>query len=101
MLYLASPPPTALKCESPIERKILSYLERNPNARDTLRGIVDWWLLKQRILESKSEVEAAVESLVGKGRLSEHLGVDGQVSYSTAPKHLRGKTRKQQLYGKD
>jgi hypothetical protein len=53
----------------------------NPDSQDTMRGIVEWWILKQRIAETESEVEAAVAELVAKGKLSEHVGVDGQVSY--------------------
>jgi hypothetical protein len=75
-----------LKPRSPIERMILDYLTLNPEAQDTLRGIVEWWVLKQRIVQSKSDVEAAVASLVAKGKLSEHVGIDGQKSYRLSAK---------------
>jgi hypothetical protein len=69
-----------------IERQILSYLSANPDAQDTLRGIVEWWLLKQRILETTTEVEAAVSNLVANGKLSAQRGLDGQVRYHLARK---------------
>jgi hypothetical protein len=71
-----------LKRQLALEREILDYLAANPAARDTLRGIIEWWLLKQKIVETSSDVEAAVVSLIAKGKLRAHVGVDGQVSYS-------------------
>jgi hypothetical protein len=73
--------PWMLKHESPIERGILDYLRANPDSQDTPKGIAEWWLLKQRIQESASEVEAAVASLVAKGKLSARSGADGQIHY--------------------
>jgi hypothetical protein len=71
----------ALKNESPIERQILDYLTDNPAARDTLRGIVEWWLVKQNISQTTADVEAALSNLVLKGKLSARTGPDGRVHY--------------------
>jgi hypothetical protein len=71
----------SLKRESLIERRILEYLEANPGAHDTLRGISEWWLLKQQIAETTNEVARVVEKLVAKGELLARLGPDGQVHY--------------------
>ena len=83
MLAGASSPlnPKRLKHESQIEWRILEYLKAHPAAQDTVRGILDWWLLKQRIEESMAHVEAAVASLIAKGKLTAHTGPDGQVHY--------------------
>lgn len=70
-----------LKSGSPIETQILSYLAANPAAQDTMRGIVEWWLLKQKIEESTSAVEAAVASLVVQGKLTAWTNPDGQTHY--------------------
>jgi hypothetical protein len=70
-----------LKNESPIERRILDYLKAHPGAQDTMRGIVEWWLPKQRIAETMSEVETALSKLVATGQLVAHRGPDGQVFY--------------------
>jgi hypothetical protein len=75
------PGPLALKSERRIERQILEYLSENPAAQDTLRGIVEWWLLKQKIVQTTAEVETAVAKLVAKGKLSARTGPDGQVHY--------------------
>jgi hypothetical protein len=71
-----------LKNESPIERQILEYLSKHPAAQDTLRGIVEWWLLKQKIEQSTADVEAAVKVLVAKGKLAVRTGPDRREFYS-------------------
>ena len=81
LLQWRQPLGSILKSESPVERHILDYLSANPSAQDTLRGIVEWWLLKQRIQESLSEVEAAVNRLVTKGQLIAEAGPDGLIRY--------------------
>jgi len=70
-----------LKSESPIKRQILDHLTENPAAGDTLRGIVEWWILKQQIAQATTEVEAAVAELIANGQLSAWTGPDGQLHY--------------------
>jgi len=70
-----------LKGESLIEQRILSYLAGHERAHDTVRGITEWWILKQLIAEKTKEVEEALASLVAKGKLSAGTGPDGQVTY--------------------
>jgi hypothetical protein len=70
-----------LKRESTIERQILDYLARHRKAQDTLRGIVEWWLLKQWIIQGQTEVESALRRLVARKKLQAVLGRDGQVRY--------------------
>jgi hypothetical protein len=79
----------ALKSESLIERQILDYLTRHPEAQDTSRGINEWWLLKQAIMQSTSDVEIALANLVAKGELSSLTGPDGTVHYSRSQKGAR------------
>lgn len=67
--------------ESSIEHQILDYLAANPEAQDTLRGILEWWLPKQRIVETKIHVEAALTRLICAGKLMAQPGLDGQVHY--------------------
>jgi len=89
MLPLGVNPRVArLKNEPPIERQILGYLKANPTAQDTLRGIIEWWLLKQRIREAKSYIEKALASLVAKGKLTSRTGADGQVRYRLRERQL-------------
>ena len=69
------------KRKSPIERQILDYLRENPEAQDTVRGVAEWWLLKQQIVQSTADVEAALANLVAQGKLSSLTGPDGTVHY--------------------
>jgi len=47
--------------------KILAYLMDNPEAQDTLEGIVAWWLLQQDIKRNVELVRKAVDGLLYKG----------------------------------
>lgn len=60
---------------------ILRYVARCPNACDTVEGICDWWIPRQRYLEAKSDVLAALELLKERGQVDSRYGVDGQVLY--------------------
>ncbi len=52
---------------SPLSLEILGYLQKNPDASDTLVGIARWWLLKQRIEAMTTEVKGALDQLVALG----------------------------------
>jgi len=52
--------------ESEIEYEILAYLSDNPEAGDTVEGIVEWWLLEQRIKSETEKVKNALSELVAK-----------------------------------
>ncbi len=46
-----------------LEREILGYLLRNPSGEDSIEGIVEWWLLEQRIMQANQEVRQALAVL--------------------------------------
>jgi len=60
---------------------ILGYLLDNPDAGDTLEGIADWWLLKQRIRFETLTVAQAVAQLVNDGLISAQQGPDSRIVY--------------------
>ena len=60
---------------------ILAYLSENPEAGDTIEGIVEWWLLIQRIKFAMHTVSVAVASLVAEGLIEEHKGYDSRSVY--------------------
>ena len=60
---------------------ILAYLVDNPDAGDTFEGIVEWWLLHQRIKFETRTVSAAVAKLVDEGLIVEEKGSDSRVVY--------------------
>jgi hypothetical protein len=70
-----------LKNEAAIDEDILAYLAENQEARDTFEGIVEWWLLKQRINQAVSEVKAALGRLVAQKLVATQKGRDGRIHY--------------------
>jgi len=69
------------KTKREIADDILAYLAHNPDAQDTLAGIVEWWLLEQELRYRTTEVREAIADLVQQGLISERKGEDGQVYY--------------------
>jgi len=49
--------------------EILAYVADHPQAKDGLQGIVEWWILEQRIVVQTAIVKAALWSLVEEGLL--------------------------------
>lgn len=61
--------------------EILAYLAKNPDAQDTLEGIVEWWLLEQRLKKQIRNVRDALDELVKNGLLVERQGKDSRLHY--------------------
>ena len=61
--------------------EILAYLVEHPEARDTVNGIVEWWLLERQIKYQTARVKEALSELVAKGLILEHKGLDSQAHY--------------------
>jgi len=60
---------------------ILAYLCDNPDAGDTFEGIVEWWLLHQRIRFETRNISEVVRKLVAEGLILEDEGPDSRVTY--------------------
>lgn len=60
---------------------ILDYLRRNPEAQDTLEGIVQWWLPEQHFTPRVATIKEALQELIDAAFISEHRGKDAQISY--------------------
>jgi DNA-binding MarR family transcriptional regulator len=67
--------------KSKIAYEILSYLAKNPNAQDTLDGIVEWWLLAQHIERHVAKVKGALTELISRGLIEERRSEDSRVYY--------------------
>ena len=74
---------------SPIIREILAYLADHPRAQDTVEGIVEGWLLEQRIKRETRHVKSAVEQLVTAGFITAREGAAGRVYYRVNQRKLR------------
>ena len=67
--------------KSQIGNKILTYLVENPQAKDTLEGIVEWWLLEREIQFETTRVKEALSDLVARGLILEKKGSNSQIHY--------------------
>ncbi len=61
--------------------EVLAYLVQHPQAQDTKEGLVEWWLLEQRISYAVGGVEAALRDLVRNDFLVVRQSSDGRTYY--------------------
>jgi len=66
--------------------EILSYLANRPQASDTLEGILDWWLLQQKIEYQAKVVRDALAELVERGFLVKEVTKDSRIHYRATQK---------------
>ena len=71
----------SLARKSEMAYEILAYLAKNPDAQDTLEGVIEWWLLEQRIEKQMKKVKCAIDELVADGLVIERQGKDARVHY--------------------
>jgi hypothetical protein len=64
-----------------ISEMILSYLQRYPDAGDTLEGIMRWWIGFENIESSVQDVVDVLENLIQEREISVHNIVDGTTFY--------------------
>ena len=72
-----------------IAYEILEYLMDNPNAQDTLEGIVEWWLLERTIKQQTPTVEGALSMLVAERLVLARKGIDNRTHYKLNSRRLR------------
>jgi len=61
--------------------EILDYLLRQPDAQDSIEGILRWWVLEECIRKWTPKISDAVAQLVAQGFLEERLTAGGTVLY--------------------
>ena len=66
---------------SQVAYELLAYFAENPEAQDTLEGIVEWWLLEQEIKKRLVVVQEALAELLARGLVLERKGRDGRMHY--------------------
>jgi len=64
-----------------ISGMIINYLRKNPDAGDTLEGIVKWWLGFESIESSMDDVVGVLETLIRKKAISMYSIADGTTFY--------------------
>jgi hypothetical protein len=72
-----------------IAYEILAYLIDNPNAQDTLEGIVEWWLLERTIKQQTLAVEEALSMLVAERLVLARRGIDSRTYYKLNSRRRR------------
>ena len=70
-----------------IARALTHYIQRFPDAADSIEGMHRWWLSPFLSGEAQELVEAAVAQLVSEGVLRQMVLEDGRVIYSSGRKH--------------
>ena len=68
--------------------KITRYLDRHPSASDTLAGISQWWLLRQRYEETEEKVRSALDYLAEEGRVIKRTLPGGKVVFARANREM-------------
>jgi hypothetical protein len=74
---------------SEVTLKILRYLDQNPNAADTVDGILEWWLLKQSIYEEEKVVKRALDELVKQNLILATRSSDARRHYRLNTEYIR------------
>mgnify|MGYP000008781763 CR=1 FL=1 len=69
-------------CDVEIEKEVLSYLEQHPSAADTLDGIANWWLPRQRLVTAHVRIETVLQQLVDQGVLRLRRLPNGSALYA-------------------
>jgi hypothetical protein len=75
--------------ERDLYRAVLEYLRKNPDAMDTLDGIAEWWVMRQRIDTTVSSLSRVLRRLVDDG-LVEDIGPAEQPRYRLRKKSGAG-----------
>lgn len=75
-------PERAKERDAEIEAAVLGYIGAHPLAADTLDGIAQWWLPRQRYITAHARIEAALARLVDEGALHLRRLPDGTALYS-------------------
>jgi hypothetical protein len=78
-----------LSCEQPIAEEILGYFASRPDAQDTLEGIVEWWLLEQKISVQSARVKEALAGLVAEGLIIERQAGESRSLYKLNRRRLK------------
>ena len=67
---------------SEIADEIIRYLSAHQNAADSLEGVAQWWISRQRIQESTEQVKKALDLLCEKGLVNATPLVGRNMIYS-------------------
>lgn len=72
-----------------VAQDILTYLLAHTRAEDTVEGIVEWWLLEERIKHRTKEVQRVLDELVALRLVSVRKSKDARVRYRINTRKLK------------
>lgn len=64
---------------------IKRYLDEHPGSADTVEGVAEWWLARQRVRETLAVVSQALNLLTDSGAVRKLRSVDGREIYAAVP----------------
>ena len=66
-------------------QEIIEYLRAHPSAADTVDGIIQWWLIRQRYETARDVIQRALDDLVEQGIIDYiNTGNDKKIFLSAA-----------------
>ena len=68
---------------------ILAYLAENPDAQDTLEGIIGWWLSGQAVGSHAALVKETLTDLVNRGLVLARRSKDARTCYKINRRKLK------------
>ena len=74
-----------------LAQEIAEYLRAHQDAADTLEGIVNWWLQRQRLKRCAEKIQKVLQSQVGRGMIQKALDMleEGGVVRKHADRNVR------------
>jgi len=64
-----------------LTQDILSYLLEHSAAEDTIEGIVEWWLLEEKIKRRMHDVQRVLDELAREGLIIANKSKDSKIRY--------------------
>lgn len=64
-----------------LARQVLAYLAEHAEAQDTFEGIVEWWLLEQRIESQAALIKEVLGELAARRLIVGRRAADSRVHY--------------------
>jgi hypothetical protein len=75
--------------ESLLAQDILSYLLTHTAAEDTVEGIVEWWLLEEKIKRRTKEVQKVLDALVVESLIIARESKDSKTHYRINKRRIK------------
>lgn len=75
--------------EDELEQEILAYLDANPEAADSIDGVLHSWIVQQRFYRGLRALGPVLDRLVALGDVERVFGPDGRPLFRAGPRYRR------------